>query len=381
MYRCNAHKMLSLFILFSMISFSQESKIDSLKGELKSVSNVEKRARLLNEIGLEYIYNKKYFDSAFYYTEKSIVLSEEKGFNKMIGSGYVNLANLYSEMGNYDTAINNYKKAKEIFEANDLIAPLSVVNSSIASMYFLKEDFNQALEYFKHAIVLSHKANDTVGIIIDHFNLADTYHELGDYQEAKMKMEYARTLIADKNLVFADSHLYYGKVLLALNNDSLAEEEVLKGYQIAQKNNSVRSTGDALQLLFKIQEKKENYKDALYYFKQYTDHEQAIQTAKEMNNREKLILNLNLSQKNKELEYISQRDRYKLIIAVLIGLGLILLTVLIFRQFKMSKMTKEMHDIQHRLITSELRDREDKKSNKGMSNFMVTKLQDKSLKK
>lgn len=359
---------------------AQESKLDSLKILLSKSISDEKRVDILSDISVLYFNQQIYYDSAYYYTDQSLRLSKERGFTKSTARAYSTQAMVNTVLGDYDEALKSSLLAKEIFEELEDTLNLSIINSGIGALYYNTEDFNRSKLYFEKAIKLAEKKKDTIGIIIDNINLGDTDYSLGNYKQAKRHLERARELMLIKDVEFAEAYIYYGKVLLALDEVDVAEVEGLKGLELSKANKVDTNLEEASELMYMVYEKKGDFEKALVHHKNFSKYNQSLEAAKQLNNREKLLLNLNLAQKEKELKYISQREIYKYIIAGLVGIGLILLTVLVFRQLKVTRMTKEIHNIQRSLVSTQFLEREEKKKTGVMSSFNLTKLQDKELK-
>jgi cell division protein FtsL len=92
-------------------------------------------------------------------------------------------------------------------------------------------------------------------------------------------------------------------------------------------------------------------------------------------------LNFDLSEKEKELAYVSQKTKYLYVIYILAGLGLLLLIFLISRQRKISKMTREIHEIQTNFVHNKMKERDALRSkNSSTSSFTMTKTQDAKIK-
>ena len=119
-------------------------------------------------------------------------------------------------------------------------------------------------------------------------------------------------------------------------------------------------TSEANLLLSQLFEKEEKFDQAFTFHKEHILLKDSLNTAKELNEIEKLRLNFELKEKDEKLEYLSQKQKDRNIIRILSAAGILLLLLLIFRQFKVIKMTNSIHDIQKRLIESELLLREDK---------------------
>jgi len=95
------------------------------------------------------------------------------------GDAYHNLANVYHQMGQDDLAEENYKKALE-FNPN-----LWQSYQNLAAIYFTQKNFDLAKEFMEKAIKINPENIDL------HINMGILYSNLGDKQKAKEEFEKA----------------------------------------------------------------------------------------------------------------------------------------------------------------------------------------------
>ena len=370
-------KLVVLVLFFSVTRIlSQNPVVDSLNLILEKTEDPKLRTSLNSDIAVAFYNEQVYHDSAYFYTEKAYKLAKEYGFEKQEARALFNFGMIYSSLGDFDTAIDYYKKAQPLFEDN---ISQSVVNSSIGALYFQKDEFDLAGNYFQQAIEISQKANDTIGEAIDRVNLGEVAMKKGDFVTSKENLEMAIAVFSAYESPQSGAHVIYANTLLGLNQIPQAENEAILGYKLAQQEKDLVKMSEATEILYKLSKTKEDHQNALNFYEEHVGYKDSLNDAKEKNNIEKLKLNFDLTQKEEELAYISQKNKYMNIIYVLGALGVLLLIFLISRQRKMAKMTQEIHDVQNRLISRELEARElrKKKSEEGTSNFDLTRNQDK----
>lgn len=128
-------------------------------------------------------------------------------------------------------------------------------------------------------------------------------------------------------------------------------------------------------ILARISEKNEDFESAYEYQDIFVKIRDSLNTAKETNEIQKLKLNFKLNKTEQELAYISQKNSYLNTIYILVLVAVLLLIFLVSRQLKVVKMTKEIHEVQTRLIKEELDKRESTHASL-TSSFDVTTAQD-----
>lgn len=361
-----------LLLLSVYSSFSQNKILDSLKQRIVLEENPLKLASLHNDIAVAFFNQRIYYDSCYYYSERAHLIATENNLEEQRARALFNFALIYSDLGDYDLAIDYFSKAKEVFVPLDNKPNVSVINSSMGGLYFNKKEYEVAKGYFVDAISISESIKDSVGILIDNVNLAETEYYLKEYKDSKQRLEYAKELGTRLNVDFSSLHIYYGNTLYELGDKKRAKEEAHIGLQMAQEDHDIKNEAEASELLYKVSLGEGNVEEALVHYKRYVLHKDSLNEAKQMNTVEKLKLNFELKKHQKELAYLTQKNKYQNIIYVLVGAGLILLVILIFRQFKIARMTQNMHDIQQRLVGVELKERERLAQNADASSYDAT---------
>ncbi|RMB58512.1 hypothetical protein EAX61_09405 [Dokdonia sinensis] len=367
-------------LLVSNIALCQNSKIDSLRLLLKENHPPKRQVNIYATISEEFYDSQVYYDSSYFYNEKAMTLAKEHNITKEIARSYFNFGMIQDVLGDYGGALENYLEAQSLFYILDDPVNLSVVNSSIAAMYFNKKQYNEAIDYYQKAIKISIAQNDTIGMIIDYLNVGESEYKLDKYLDSKVHLEYALELMKEKGVQFSAGNIYYGNTLLALDSITAAEKQGKLGLKGAQEEKNIKNISEASELLYKINVVRENYALAINHYERFVVYKDSLNAARELNNKEKLKLNFDLSRKEKELTYLSEKAKYLNIIYILVGVGFVLIIFLISRQLKMMRMTKNMHDIQTRLVTKELEERElRKKASTSISSFRMTRAQDKEM--
>lgn len=375
------YSLLCVSLFFVYASQSQTPRIDSLRTVLEITLDPVKSATISSDISEAFYDTQLYPDSAYFYTEKAYQLALKHGLKKQEARALTNYGMVYSKLDKFDEALDYFERAKVLFQSVGDPGNLSVINSSIASVYYDKKQYELAIDYFQRAIAISIQEKDSIGMLIDYMNLGECEYKFGLLDASKTHLEYALDLMRQTETSFSAGHIYYGNTLLALEKIESAEEEGIMALALAEEEANIKNISEASELLFKVSVVKDDYKMAISHYERFVVYKDSLNAAKEMNNVEKLKLNFDLSQKEKELAYVSQKTKYLSLIYVLGSLGVILLIFLISRQRKVTRMTRDIHDIQTRLVQRGIEERENRKKAKmGITNFSATRAQDAKIK-
>lgn len=352
--RKNRHIKACLIVLFFWgVLFSlkaQElSKLDSLHSSLsRSVSDSAKYSNYIL-LGNYFFKTQIYNDSAFYYTRKALELSQEE--SKARARVLFNLASIQTNAKNYKEAIAYYAQAKDISMELGLVSQVSGCYNNLGAVYFFKGDYDLAIDNYQKSFEIVEKSNNTRGMATSLMNIGEALYKKNDLLESKEVLEKSLALL---NTVSSEepslAHRFYSQTLLALNKVPEAEENAQKALVYVKKQKDLQSIGQVYKLLSKIYQKKEQYKDALEYSKQYAIYNDSISNATALNEVEKLELNLALKDKQETIDRYTQREQYESIIYILLGVGIFLLGILIAGIFEIRRIKKELLNMQLSLL-------------------------------
>jgi len=353
-YRC----VCALCMLFTLsASVAQESKVDSLKSLLEEIEYPIEKTNLYNNISVYFYFSQVYYDSSYYYNEKAYEIAKEYSLPDKEGRALYNFGLIQTEMGETNLAIENYLKALFIFERLKDSESISIINSSIAALYFAEEKYDKAITFFNKAIEISTQDKDSTGMAIDYANLGETEYKAGKYLDAQTHLKLAKKIARKKGMNFPSLDISFGNTLFALRKVDSAIIEAKKGLSLSQKEKNIKGISEASELLYRIAYSKENYKEALMHYKRFEVYKDSVSIAKSKHAIEMLKLNAKIQMKEEVISRMEQKTTYMNIIYVLVGIGIILLVFLVSRQIKVVKMTQEVHDIQTKLVGKELKER------------------------
>jgi tetratricopeptide (TPR) repeat protein len=176
----------SLFILllFASYSSSQENTlIDSLKNEYNLHPKDTIGAAALSELCWQYAYIN--FDSAIFFGEKGLWLSEDLNFFNGESIANSNLANAYSINAQYTASLHYYQKSLEIDQSignKEFIAKDKV---NIAVVRQKMGDYGIAVELFFECLKYYEKNSDSLHLLVIYHNLGNTFGYQNDTERAK----------------------------------------------------------------------------------------------------------------------------------------------------------------------------------------------------
>lgn len=181
-----SHITYSLFAIFTIMDYvctSQIKKIDSLITyccQLNDDTNKVKACYKLADL-----YKKNYnYDSALYYSQKSLALSKKLKYKKFEASNYGLLGMVYTNQGNYVEALLNHQKSLEIKkQLNDKIGIANSYNN-IGDVNYQMGNYSEALVNHFKSLKLKEELKDKNSIANSYNNIGSVYNALNNYDES-----------------------------------------------------------------------------------------------------------------------------------------------------------------------------------------------------
>jgi tetratricopeptide (TPR) repeat protein len=195
-------------------------------------------------------------DTARNYYLRAIEIGEAGNDQEMVAVTSMNLGQIYSEMGKYDSAMSFLQKALTIVSSPSRIA---TALSYMGNIYFLKGDYEQAIETYKDAMEQAEIGDAKSEMVMILLGLGSVSKSQDDPEKAIEYYQKAETIAEEAGLKYLLSSAYEG---LATNYAELSD------FRNAYTYLSLRNTLDtafyqsedaANNLLFNYQiEKKQN---------------------------------------------------------------------------------------------------------------------------
>lgn len=228
--------LLIVSMLFQLNLFAQNStRLDSMLQAVK----VQKGLDLINNLNvIAWEFKNSNIDSAFYYARKSLEVSKDLKDKKAIASSYNSLANcfdgngsldsaqyyhqkslnikleidhkvgaadsynnlgiVYDLKGDFDLSLENYFKALEIYENEEVtFDKVPMVLGNIGIVYKKQKAYDKVLDYYKRALKI-YEANDyDFGIVVTKGNIGSVLINTKDFRQSITYSEEAKALYAE----------------------------------------------------------------------------------------------------------------------------------------------------------------------------------------
>jgi len=262
---------------FCSLIFAQQDGSEDTDRLALRIQNFVDQAKLENDRG-DY-YNAK--DNL----DKALVIAVKIDDKSNQGKIHTKIAKVQFLVNKQEQANISLTKAIQIQRDDDDFANLAITYNIKGVIHSTKEEYQSALEYFNSAKNLFEQENLEEYISEVTLNEAKVYIALERYDDAKAQLE--KTIIVakkyDQKRRLSSALIQSGKVSCALNNDDKALSQIEEGLSIAQSYKILENVDEAYLTLSDIHEKKGEYRNSLDYVKKHIQLSDSILNVKREN--------------------------------------------------------------------------------------------------
>ncbi len=384
-------------ILLGSNFYGQNKKADSLKKLLNQYQQDDTRkVDLLNDIGLEYWITDtgeslKYGNEALLLAQKIKYLLGSAKANRVIGVAYwaqgnqnkalqyltdsqkafqdinneegiantmLNIGMVYADLKQYEKAIQNYNLAIDNFTALDLTSRIATTFTKIGTIYIERGLYDDARKYISDALKLHNQNNFKYGVAEAHNRLGILYLNEKKLAQAKYHLERSISIgkqIDDKDGITSNL-IQYGKLLRIEKNYDPADIHLQLGLERAKRSSLKKYELLAYEELKELNKLQNKSDEALKYYDSYVQLKDSIFNIEKSKQIAYLEFENELEQKNKELEFLQEKEKVDNLIKSSLILGIIVISIsgyIILRNNKQrSKKNKELLEKRNELLKS-----------------------------
>ncbi len=134
------------------------------------------------------------YDAAAQDYAKSVEALSPEALMQERGITFLEQARLNRKIKMYDEAIAIYRRAENLFEAQNDSANLATAWNEWGVVYELQEDYRKAIELYQKSLAFREKTNDTLGIAYAHSFIATSEMGRRNFRQAERHSRYAMKL-------------------------------------------------------------------------------------------------------------------------------------------------------------------------------------------
>lgn len=234
-------------------------------------------AESLNNVGNDYFELGKY-DEAYYYFTQSYRVARVISDSLKMTVAIFNIGTVLTELGQYDLALNHFDVSAKLSLLIKDFDGIAFDQDAMGDVYLRKKDYKKSEEYLQKALKNIRKRNLTVIEPKALKHLAQLYFAKGNPDEALVYYDTAAMVYrrAQNEFGVAEVNLGISKILIDQERFNEAQGLIERSLETAKSFNAQKMEIDCYQQLSLLAEKKEDFKSALAYHKNFKQLEDSL---------------------------------------------------------------------------------------------------------
>lgn len=246
------------------------------------------------------------YPSSLQYMLEALKTAELLKDDASVGKYSGNIGNIYSQINEQEKALDYYLKALTIAQKCNNTQSIATNKVQIGGVFFHQNEYDKAFEFYMDALKINEEIQKTYFLANNYLVLAQCEIKRKHLTEANSYLTKAKALaIKSQDYEMLSSiNIELSKLMIEKANYLEAEKYALEGLEIARKYNFVESRLSTLYYLADINDSLKDYKDAFFYFAEYTDLNDSL------NNMEfkKTILEKEISYEYEKKEVLAKAE-------------------------------------------------------------------------
>lgn len=276
----------------------------------RRIGNKERIATAHNVLGIAFTFMGSYSRALEEHLE-SLRLREEYSLEAAAIKSLMNIGVLYHQMGQYEKAISNYQKIIEKLHNDATVSTVVQARLNIGFAEIKQGRFEQALRNHEAALALIEKHNHPALLAYAYLNLGLACTGLKRYGEARTHL--LRSLAEYDKQDQKHARVQVLNALGRLHMLTRAPDQAIAYAQeaasLAQRINARNELMSSYELLSEMHLRQNNTREALKYYKLYSETKDSIYTLQESGKIADINTQLILTKKDKDIELLQKAKK------------------------------------------------------------------------
>jgi len=278
---------------------------------------------------------------------KSIEAAKKAKFKAGEGSAYMSVADVYSVLGNYDNSQLYYNKSIELLrKANDSIALASAL-LNLGDSYLNSKKYESALQNFEESGFIFKNVNYPIGTAYNLGNIGMVYAEQGKDDLATVNINKAITMLEELQDYYPISVYltYMSDIYLKKGEKQVALNYAKRSLELAQQYGLKEQISDANLKLSVLYDQAGNHSASYKHYKDHITYRDSVTNIKSVQQMADLRTNYEVSQKQVEVDLLTQQKKNQKIIVFATAIALFLICLLAFGLYRRYKFIQKTNQI------------------------------------
>ena len=298
-----------------------EQLLNNYKKSIKTYKDIgdEQSITVLSSTYYRLVQSEKALNSYF---QSLKIYRDQNKYDKQVET-LRNIADVYKNMGDYNTALDYYTEALSILNerlknylgSQFIFTETSRLLSQIGEVHFQKGDYRESLSYFHELETMLDNQGDKHGLAAAYNNIAGAYYFLDKLDTAFINYSKALQIQSNENDYYgaAMSLLNLGKIYLKTNDTKKAIESYNKSIELSKIVDARDLLRENYLELSKIYEQEGDYKEAYHFRVLFSDLAESLVMEENVNQFINTLAIHDLEQKKAENQMLkTNNENYKL---------------------------------------------------------------------
>ena len=280
-----------------------------------------------------------------YFQAKSIAVAEK--FHRPLGKVNIAIADVYSIMGNHQSAIDYYKQAIVTLKAENDSISVATALLNAGDEYFNQHKLDSAMFFFLESEVIFRDLNFEVGVAYNLGNVGMIYAEQGKDNLALTNLEQAIKILEEVEDYYPVSVYltYMSDIYLKRDQWNAAMEYSKKSLELARTYGLKDQISAASLQISALLEQAGNLPESFRYYKQHILYKDSVANLTLVQQMANMRTDFEMAQKQIEVDLLNQQKRTQRIVVIAVCVALFLLGLLavgLYRRYHFIKRTNRV---------------------------------------
>jgi len=269
----------------------------------------------------------------------------------------------YKNLGEFEQSLSAYEKAALNAMLNGDSIEYGRANREIGLSYYLTQKMDSSFKYYSKALAISTSIKDSLGMINALQGIGDVNFETGKYDLARNYFNRQLYFSEKKNDIqgIVSGLVKISRCYYVTGEYPTSTNYLNRALNIAKSQNLSSTAADVYKYLSLISESEGRYRDALSFYKLWSDIRDSIYNEESGEKLAKLQILYDISQKERENEILRQgseiqkleisKNRYRSIILIVVVITFFVLIIfLIFLYQSKHKEVRKKEEDEQRIV-------------------------------
>lgn len=271
-----------LLLCLSNYSQGQNKLLDSLKTVLKSVETDQEKVKILGD--LTWYYRVISTDSSLKYGNKALALLKDMNDEKALAQQLSDMGAVYLFRGDIQASKSNYLKALQIRRKIQDTLGIAKINANLATIYQQLQQVDSAMVMSIEAMQFFEERGLVGNALIMKGNIANMYSSIKNYDRAIQYHKEILTAYRQQNNVFRQANVLVnlGKAYLFVKDTTASVNSFKEAISLAEKVQNNRTLGIAYSNLGNIYFLQNKNREAIRLLRESLKYRQALNSESEI---------------------------------------------------------------------------------------------------